>query len=189
MHDNYESDEDVLLVDSEYVTLGDPSLADDEKIDAVYHENADNQSEDILDDTKTMEIIEQLSNFGYNEKQIISAIQTVQNKQSILCINDVLDEIQSKDQKFYMNEFVIHFISKPYGMNLSTKKKDKNNLYVSKVEKNSFADKNNLMVGAKVIALNGKNVEDIGARKIFELIDDAQFLNLSLSIMFRKKNK
>eukprot|EP01084_Bolivina_argentea_P221009 374441_1 len=193
---DYNSDNDVLI-ESEYITPVTPETPNDTKLDTTYLEttnesedenieNIENTNTDLLNEMETMDdvIMNQLLQFGYSKSQIISALQMVQYKHIIYDINHVLEQIQCDNQKFCIEEYVVTFDSRPFGMELSTKKSDKNNLYVRKVKLHSIAWKEHVIVGSQLIEFNGTNIEGIGAINIFKHMKEAK---LPLHIMFRKK--
>lgn len=101
-------------------------------------------------------------------------------------LQSVGDKLASNIMVRHSDEFMVTFATQPFGMNLSTLKTDKYNLYVSKVEGNSIAARNNVTVGLQLVAINGESVEGIGSILIFQRVREAE---LPAQIMFRKRKK
>lgn len=81
---------------------------------------------------------------------------------------------------------MIHPKQKPFGINMSTTKSDKYNLYVTKVDPDSIAMGKGVTRGTKLVALNGESIEGIGAKEIFRRLKTTP---LPLDIMFRRRNR
>ena len=86
----------------------------------------------------------------------------------------------------HRDEFIVTFKTKPFGINMSTIKSDKYNLYVTKVNVNSVAMQKGVVRGTKLVALNGESIEGIGAKAIFDRLKKTP---LPLDIMFRRRDR
>lgn len=75
------------------------------------------------------------------------------------------------------------FITKPFGMEWKTTKTDKKNLYVSKVAPDSQAEEGGVVKGSKLLSFNGEMIENLGAKKIYGKLADA---DLPMTITFLK---
>ena len=75
------------------------------------------------------------------------------------------------------------FMTKPFGMEWKTTKTDKKNLYVSKVAPNSQAEEGGVLKGSKLVSFNGVLIENMGAKKIYAKLSQAE---LPLTITFLK---
>eukprot|EP01083_Nonionella_stella_P295978 1005645_1 len=113
------------------------------------------------------------------------------NTEIPLINNNTNTEIEHTDSEFYGNHpideiYSYTFISKPFGMEWKTTKKDKKNLYVSKVQQNSHAATGNVLVGSRLISFNGEMIEDLGAKKIYGKL---ALSDMPLTITFLKPYK
>eukprot|EP01083_Nonionella_stella_P198788 729577_1 len=86
----------------------------------------------------------------------------------------------------HRDEYIVKFTSKPFGIAMSPLKKDRYNLYVSKVDVDSQAEQNNVRVGAKLVAINGDSIEGIGSKEIYKRLGAS---GVPVEIMFRKRLK
>ena len=82
----------------------------------------------------------------------------------------------------FRNEYTISFDSKPFGMEW-TGTKDGLNLWVSSVDPQGLAHVKRVIPGSMIIALNGGDVQNMGAKKIHE---KTLKLGLPLRVTFRK---
>eukprot|EP01084_Bolivina_argentea_P249792 418311_1 len=64
----------------------------------------------------------------------------------------------------------------------------KKNLFVKHIEQNSAAFKNNVIIGSKLVKLQGQFVEDLGSKKIYKMFMNKVKNTSSFRITFRKPN-
>eukprot|EP01084_Bolivina_argentea_P137493 242159_1 len=100
-------------------------------------------------------------------------------------------EVERQDSDFYGDHpideiYSYTFVTKPFGMEWKTLKKDKKNLYVSKVTKKSQAELGKIGIGSKLISFNGEMIEGLGAKKIYAKL---AITEMPLTITFLKPPK
>jgi len=82
----------------------------------------------------------------------------------------------------HRNEYTVEFDSKPFGMEWTATEEGKN-LWVSSIAPKSEAAKKGVVPGSVLMALNGIDIKDLGAKRIHE---KASSCGLPLRISFRK---
>eukprot|EP01083_Nonionella_stella_P003574 10275_1 len=83
-------------------------------------------------------------------------------------------------------EYRVPFEKKPFGMTWASRKSDRKNLYVTKIDVDSPAFYKNVITGSKLIAFEDESIEDLGAKEIFWQYKNKYDDTLPLHITFRK---
>ena len=84
------------------------------------------------------------------------------------------------------DKYTVTFTEKPFGMTWASRKSDRNNLYITGIDKDSPAYYSNVLIGSKLLKFGKQNIEGLGAKEIFWHYKNTYCDTLPLKITFQK---
>eukprot|EP01084_Bolivina_argentea_P175742 304264_1 len=104
------------------------------------------------------------------EKQNVKTKETNKKPERIVHSNDI---------------YSFEFRSKPFGITFGLNKNNRMNVFVTEIEENSTAEKENVIVGSKLVKIQDQMIENFGAKKIRKILK-SKIKQLPVTITFRK---